>query len=206
MTRKGTTGRWYQKQVSDPFVKAREKQGLRSRAAFKLTELIDRDRLLRPGAVVLDLGASPGGWSQIAAPAVGAKGLVVAVDVLPMTHLAGVDFILGDCREASTIEAVTAALGGRAVDLVLSDMAPNLTGIRDTDEARSLELAETALDACAQFLKPGGALLMKLFQHADTERFLRDLRIRFERIARRKPAASRPESREFYVVATGFKG
>ena len=206
MTRKGTSSRWYQRQVSDPFVKAREQQGLRSRAAFKLTELIERDRLLRPGGVVLDLGASPGGWSQVAAPAVGPRGLVVAVDLLPMTPLPGVQFILGDCREEAIIEAVAAGLGGRSADLVLSDMAPNLTGIGSVDEARSLELVAVAFDACQRFLKPGGTLLVKAFQHDDTERFLRDQRTRFEKITRRKPAASRRESREFYVVAAGFKG
>lgn len=206
MTRKGTSSRWYQRQVSDPFVKAREQQGLRSRAAFKLTELIERDRLLRPGGVVLDLGASPGGWSQVAAPAVGPRGLVVAVDLLPMTPLPGVQFILGDCREATVIEAVATSLGDRAVDLVLSDMAPNLSGIRSADEARSLELMEVAFDACQRFLKPGGTLLVKAFQHEDTERFLRAQRNVFEKMARRKPAASRRESREFYVVASGFRG
>ena len=206
MSRKGTSSRWYQRQVSDPFVKAREQQGLRSRAAFKLTELIERDHLLRPGGVVLDLGATPGGWSQVAAPAVGPRGLVVAVDVLPMTPLAGVHFILGDCREEATIEAVAESLAGRAVDLVLSDMAPNLSGIRSADEARSLELVGVAFDACQRFLRRGGTLLVKAFQHEDTERFLREQRNDFEKITRRKPAASRRESREFYVVAAGFKG
>lgn len=206
MSRKGTSSRWYQRQVSDPFVKAREQQGLRSRAAFKLTELIERDRLLRPGGVVLDLGASPGGWSQVAAPAVGPRGLVVAVDLLPMTPLSGVHFILGDCREEATIEAVADSLAGRPVDLVLSDMAPNLSGIRSADEARSLELVAIAFEACERFLRPGGAVLVKAFQHEDTERFLREQRTGFEKLVRRKPAASRRESREFYVVATGFKG
>ena len=206
MSRRGTSSRWYQRQVSDPFVKAREQQGLRSRAAFKLTELIERDRLLRPGGVVLDLGASPGGWSQVAAPAVGPRGLVVAVDLLPMTPLSGVHFIQGDCREEATIEAVADSLAGRPVDLVLSDMAPNLSGIRSVDEARSLELVGVAFDACQRFLRPGGTLLVKAFQHEDTERFLREQRNAFEKIVRRKPAASRRESREFYVVAAGFRG
>lgn len=206
MTRKGTSSRWYQRQASDPFVKARELQGLRSRAAFKLTELIERDRLLRPGGVVLDLGASPGGWSQVAAPAVGPRGLVLAVDLLPMTPLPGVQFILGDCRDDATIEAVCASLAGRPVDLVLSDMAPNLSGIRSADEARSLELVAVAFEACRRFLKPGGSLLVKAFQHEDTERFLREQRTGFEKLIRRKPAASRRESREFYVVASGFRG
>ena len=206
MSKRADSSRWYQKQVSDPFVKAREKQGLRSRAAFKLTELIDRDRLLRPGAVVLDLGATPGGWSQIVGAAVGAKGLVVAVDILPMTHLAGVKFLLGDCREPETMAQIAELLEGRQADLVLSDMAPNLTGIRDTDEARSVELAEVALETAQQFLKPGGSMLIKMFQHADSDRFVVALRKHFERINRRKPAASRQASRDFYVVAAGFRG
>ena len=154
----------------------------------------------------MDLGASPGGWSQVAAPAVGPRGLVVAVDLLPMIPLPGVHFILGDCREDAIIEAVAASLGARAADLVLSDMAPNLSGIRSADEARSLELVAVAFEACQRFLKPGGTLLVKAFQHEETERFLRGQRNAFEKIARRKPAASRRESREFYVVAAGFKG
>ncbi len=206
MSKRGSSSRWYQTQVSDPFVKAREKQGLRSRAAFKLTELLDRDRLLRPGGVVLDLGSSPGGWSQVVGPAVGAKGLVVAVDILPMTPLSGVKFLLGDCREEETLARIAELLEARRVDLVLSDMAPNLTGIRDTDEARSVELAEVALETAHRFLKPGGSLLIKMFQHADSDRFLLGIRKQFERINRRKPAASRQASREFYVVAGGFRG
>ena len=206
MSKRGSSSRWYQKQVSDPFVKEREKQGMRSRAAFKLTELLDRDRLLRPGGVVLDLGASPGGWSQVVGPVAGAKGLVVAVDVLPMTPLTGVKFLLGDCREEETMARIAELLENRQVDLVLSDMAPNLTGIRDTDEARSVELAEVALDAAFRFLRPGGSLLIKMFQHADSDRFLLGIRKHFERINRRKPAASRQASREFYVVAGGFRG
>ncbi|MSQ67076.1 MAG: RlmE family RNA methyltransferase [Gammaproteobacteria bacterium] len=206
MSRRGSSSRWYQTQISDPFVKERERQGLRSRAAFKLTELIARDRLLRPSGVVLDLGAAPGGWSQIAAPLVGAAGLVVAVDLLPMTGLAGVQFILGDCRDPETLVRIGVALQGRPVDLVLSDMAPNLSGIRAVDEARSVELAETAWEAAQVFLKVGGSLVLKMFQHQDSERFLLEIRKRFSRMNRRKPAASRSGSREFYVVAGGLKG
>jgi 23S rRNA (uridine2552-2'-O)-methyltransferase len=206
MSRRGSSSRWYQTQISDPFVKERERQGLRSRSAFKLTELLERDRLLRPGGVVLDLGATPGGWSQIVGPLVGARGLVIAVDILPMTALAGVQFILGDCREPETLASIGAALKNRQVDLVLSDMAPNLSGIRDVDEARSVELAETAWEAAQMFLKVGGSLVLKMFQHQDSELFLLEIRKRFMRINRRKPAASRSGSREFYVVAGGLKG
>ena len=206
MSRRGSSSRWYQTQISDPFVKERERQGLRSRAAFKLTELLERDRLLRPGGVVLDLGATPGGWAQIVGSLVGARGLVIAVDILPMTALAGVQFILGDCREPETLESIAAALKSRQVDLVLSDMSPNLSGIRDVDEARSVELAETAWETAQMFLKVGGSLVLKMFQHQDSELFLLKIRKRFMRINRRKPAASRSGSREFYVVAGGLKG
>lgn len=206
MSRRSSSSRWYQTQASDPYVKQREKLGLRSRAAFKLTELLEKDRLLRPGAVVLDLGASPGGWSQVAVQAVGAHGLVVAVDILPMEPMRDVRFLLGDCREPAMVEQIREVLAGRPVDLVLSDMAPNLTGIRDVDEARSVELAEVAWDAAQNFLRPGGTMLIKMFQHNDSERFLRGIRTRFERLNRRKPAASRRASTEFYVVAGGYKG
>ncbi len=206
MSRRGSSSRWYQTQISDPFVKERERQGLRSRAAFKLTELLERDRLLRPGGVVLDLGATPGGWSQIVGSLVGARGLVIAVDILPMTALAGVQFILGDCREPETLASIAAALKSRQVDLVLSDMSPNLSGIRDVDEARSVELAERAWETAQMFLKVGGSLVLKMFQHQDSELFLLEIRKRFMRINRRKPTASRSGSREFYVVAGGLKG
>jgi len=206
MSRRSSSSRWYQTQASDPYVKQREKLGLRSRAAFKLTELLEKDRLLRPGAVVLDLGASPGGWSQVAIQAVGAHGLVVAVDILPMEPMRDVRFLLGDCREPAMVDQIREVLAGRPVDLVLSDMAPNLTGIRDVDEARSVELAEVAWDAAQDFLRPGGTMLIKMFQHNDSERFLRGIRTRFERLNRRKPAASRRASTEFYVVAGGYKG
>jgi len=206
MSRRSSSSRWYQTQASDPYVKQREKLGLRSRAAFKLTELLEKDRLLKPGATVLDLGASPGGWSQVAARLVGVHGLVVAVDILPMEPMRDVRFLLGDCREPAVVERIRETLEGRPVDLVLSDMAPNLTGIRDVDEARSVELAEFAFEAAQNFLRPGGTMLLKMFQHNDSEQFLRGIRARFERITRRKPAASRKGSAEFYVVAGGYKG
>lgn len=206
MSRRSSSSRWYQTQSSDPFVKRREALGLRSRAAFKLTELLEKDRLLRPGATVLDLGASPGGWSQIAAGVVGDKGLVIAVDILPMHPIAGVRFVPGDSRDPAVVEEVRRLLGDRRVDLVLSDMAPNLTGIRDVDEARSVELAEVAWEATQNFLRPGGTMLLKMFQNTESERFLKEIRSGFERLARRKPAASRRASAEFYVVASGYKG
>lgn len=204
MSRRSSSHRWFQTQASDPFVKQREKAGLRSRAAFKLEELLIRDRLLKPGQTVLDLGAAPGGWSQIVAPLVGPKGMVLAVDILPMAPLKGVRFLQGDVTEAATRARLGEILAGRAVDLVISDMAPNLTGIRSVDEARSVGLAEEVLALAQNFLRPGGTMVMKLFQHNDTEVFLRSLKPRFATLARRKPAASRSQSREFYLVASGF--
>ncbi len=205
MSKRSSSHRWFQTQASDPFVKLREKAGLRSRAAFKLQEILARDRLCRSGHVVLDLGSSPGGWSQLVAPMVGPAGKVVAVDMLPMAELAGVRFILGDATEDDVLSEIQNALEGRQVDLVLSDMAPNLTGIRSVDEARSVSLAELALQVSQNLLRTGGSMLIKLFQHNDTEQFIREARAQFTTLSRRKPAASRSQSREFYLVASGFR-
>ena len=205
MSRRSSSSRWYRTQSTDPFVQKREQAGLRSRAAFKLQEILDRDRLLRPGQVVLDLGAAPGGWSQVVAPRLGPQGRLVAVDILPMDPIAGVVFIRGDATEDAVVEQIREALEGRAVDLVISDMAPNLTGIRPVDEARSVVLAEQVLHIAKNFLRHGGTMVMKLFQHNDTEVFIREARRSFATLSRRKPAASRNQSREFYVVASGFQ-
>lgn len=205
MSKRASSRRWFKTQSSDPFVRQREQQGLRSRAAFKLQEILGRDRLCRPGHTVLDLGASPGGWSQIAAPLVGTAGKVVAVDILPMPPIAGVTFVLGDATAEDTVARLAAALENRPVDLVLSDMAPNLTGIRAVDEARSVELATQVLALSQNFLRVGGTMVVKLFQHNDTEVFIRDLKQHFGTLNRRKPAASRAQSREFYLVAGGFR-
>ncbi len=205
MSRRASSSQWYKTQSTDPYVKRRDQAGFRSRSAFKLQELLSRDKLCRSGQVVLDLGATPGGWSQIVAPVVGAAGLVVAVDILQMAPITGVEFILGDATEALVVAEIENRLGGRRVDLVLSDMSPNLTGIRSVDEARSLVLAEQALYVGQNFLVKGGAMLIKLFQHNDTELFIRTLKGRFTELNRRKPAASRSQSREFYLVASGFR-
>ncbi|MGD9602964.1 MAG: RlmE family RNA methyltransferase [Gammaproteobacteria bacterium] len=205
MSRRASSHRWYRTQSTDPFVKRREQAGLRSRAAFKLEELLTRERLCRPGQVVLDFGSAPGGWSQVVAPRVGAEGLVVAVDILPMDPLPGVTFVQGDATDDAVLDEIRIALGGRAVDLVLSDMSPNLTGIRSVDEARSVGLAEQVLEFAQNFLTTGGTMLMKLFQHNDTEALIRRIRTEFRQVNRRKPAASRSQSREFYLVAGGFQ-
>lgn len=205
MSRRSSTKRWLQIQSRDPFVKQRDAAGYRSRAAFKLKEILERDRLLKPGDRVLDLGGSPGGWSQVAKDVVGTKGKVVAVDLLPMEPLAGVEFIRGDSGDPDVIEAIKIALDREPVDLVLSDMAPNLSGVRHADEARSIALAAVAIEAAENFLKPEGTILIKMFQHGDTEKFIAGLRPRCRAILRRKPRASRDKSPEFYIVVRGFK-
>ncbi len=192
-----------QEHVSDAFVKEAKSRGYRSRAAFKLMALDEKDRLLRPGMTVVDLGAAPGGWSQVAAERVGHRGRVVALDRLPMDPIAGVHFIQGDFTETVVLEALEAAIGGAPVDLVLSDMAPDLSGVRSVDQARSIYLLELALDLAETVLKSEGALVVKAFQGEGFDDFLRRLRRGFQRVAVRKPPASRPRSRELYLVAKG---
>ena len=202
--RRSTSKNWLQRQAADPYVKQRNAAGYRSRAAFKLKEILARDRLLKPGASVLDLGASPGGWTQVAVATVGRKGKVVGVDILPMEPVSGAHFIEGDCREAETLHQITAYFGKRPIDLVISDIAPNITGIRDVDEAHFLELADFVYDIATQLLMPGGAMVIKLFQFPGTDDYVRNLAKSFASITRRKPQSSRKTSREFYVVAQGF--
>lgn len=204
MKRRGSSQRWRERQQRDPYVKGRDREGLRSRAAFKLQELDGRDRLLKSGMRVVDLGASPGGWTQHAVSAVGERGTVVAVDVLNMEAIPGSIFIRGDCREPAVMKAVEQALGGQGAQLVMSDMAPNITGIAVTDEAAAEVLWATTLDFVRALLQPEGALLMKLFEYPATEDLLAEIRENFAHVARRKPPASRARSREFYVVARGY--
>jgi len=204
-TRRSKTKQWVRRQAADTYVKQRHASGFRSRAAFKLKEILARDRLLRKGATVVDFGASPGGWSQVAAQSVGHTGRVVAVDLLPMEPLADVCFIEGDAREGETLERIREAVGDRQVDLVISDIAPNITGIRDLDEANFLELAESVRAFVQEVLSGNGAFVIKLFQFPGTDAYVRDLKEIFSSVARRKPDSSRKASREFYVVATGFK-
>lgn len=205
MARTKSSARWLKEHFGDPYVRRAQAEGLRSRATFKLDELLERDRLLKPGMTVVDLGAAPGGWSQLLQARLGAAGRVVAVDILPMRGIGGVEFIQGDFRE----EAVLAALQGRLhetrVDLVLSDMAPNISGVGVADQARSMHLAELALDFARNWLKPGGSFLVKLFQGTGFDDYLRDLRADFARVTLRKPKASRARSREVYALATGWR-
>jgi 23S rRNA (uridine2552-2'-O)-methyltransferase len=190
-----------QRHVADPYVRRAQALGYRSRAAFKLIEIDARDRLFAPGQTVVDLGAAPGGWSQVAAERVGAAGRVVAMDVLDVPPAPGVTFIRGDFTAEPAVRALEAALGGRPVDLVLSDLSPNLSGVDTTDQARAAALAERAVEFAAAHLRPGGTLLLKTFQGAGFPALLAAVRARFERVASRKPGASRSGSREMYLLA-----
>ncbi len=206
MARSKSSARWLKEHFGDAYVKRAKAEGWRSRAAFKLDELLDRDRLLKPGMVVVDLGAAPGGWSQLVRQRLGDKGRVFALDILPMQGLGGVEFIQGDFREDEVFDAMMARLKGAPVDLVLSDMAPNISGIEVADQARAMHLAELAADFAHKCLKPEGSLLVKLFQGRGFDEYLRDLRGGFARVTLRKPQASRARSREVYALAAGWKG
>jgi 23S rRNA (uridine2552-2'-O)-methyltransferase len=203
--RSRSSNRWLQEHFADPFVQRAQRAGLRSRAVFKLEEIDRREKLLRAGAVCLDLGAAPGAWSQYAASRVGRRGHVVATDILPMPELAGVEFLQGDLRQPQVFERVQARLPEGRVDVVLSDMAPNLSGIDVTDQARSLELAELALEMAARVLKPGGDALIKVFQGDGFPELVRSARARFTSVKVLKPAASRSRSPETYLLARLFR-
>jgi 23S rRNA (uridine2552-2'-O)-methyltransferase len=196
---------WMQEHVADSYVKRARAEGMRSRASYKLEQITGRDRLLAPGMLVVDLGAAPGGWSQVAARGIAPGGRVIALDSLEMRGLAGVTVIRGDFRDADAVEALELALAGSKADLVLSDMAPNLSGIPATDQARALELAELARDFASKHLKPQGNFLVKAFQGAGFEDFVKSLRRQFRTVAVRKPEASRSRSREVYVLAKGLR-
>lgn len=202
MTRSKSSQRWLREHFSDRFVKKAQAEGLRSRAAFKLEELLQRDALLKPGMVVVDLGAAPGGWSQLVRRELGDHGRVIALDILEMPSLAGVEFILGDFRDPEPLAALETTLAGEPVDLVLSDMAPNMSGMDAVDQPRSMYLAELARDFADQHLRPGGSFLIKLFQGAGFDEYVRDLRTRYGRVKVRKPEASRSRSPEVYAVST----
>ena len=186
--------------VNDPYVQRAQKEGYRSRAAYKLLEIDERDHLLKPGMVVVDLGATPGGWSQIAAAKVGQAGKVIALDLLPLHPLHGVEFILGDFREDGVLAQLEERLGGRQVGLVISDMSPNISGIGVADQARAMHLAELALDFSVRHLKPNGAFLIKLFQGTGFEDYVKLMRSHFARVVTRKPKASRDRSSELYLL------
>jgi 23S rRNA (uridine2552-2'-O)-methyltransferase len=197
---------WLKEHRDDPYVQQAQREGYRSRACYKLLELQERDRLLRPGMTVLDLGSAPGGWSQVAVAAVGDRGRVVASDILPMDSVAGVEFIQGDFTEDAVFEKLLGVLDGTAVDVVISDMAPNMSGMSAVDQPRAMHLVELALDMAGQVLAPGGAFVAKVFHGEGFDELIRETRRIFTRVLTRKPKASRPRSREVYLVATGFRG
>jgi len=203
MSRSKSSQRWLREHFSDPYVKKAQAEGLRSRAAYKLEELIERDRLLKPGMVVVDLGAAPGGWSQYVRQALGDGGRVLALDILEMPPLAGVEFLHGDFREEAVLSQLETLLDGQRVDLVLSDMAPNFSGVDAVDLPRAMHLAELAMEFADAHLRPGGAFLIKLFQGVGFDDYVRQLRRRYEKVAIRKPAASRKRSPEVYALAQG---
>ncbi len=207
-TRSKSSQRWLKEHFSDPFVKKAQAEGLRSRAAYKLEELVERDRLLKPGMVVVDLGAAPGGWSQWLRQALGSidkanPGRVIALDILEMPTLAGVEFLHGDFREEGVLSMLEATLEGQPVDLVLSDMAPNMSGVDVVDQARLMHLAELAMEFADRHLRVDGSFLIKLFQGVGFDDYVRELRRRYAKVVIRKPEASRKRSAEVYALAQG---
>ena len=201
-----TSKQWMREHVNDPFVQLAQKEGYRSRAAYKLLEIDAKDHLFKSGTVVVDLGATPGGWSQVAAARVGRGGKVIALDLLPLDPLSGVAFILGDFREEGVLKQLEALLENKPVGLVISDMAPNISGVVSADQARAMHLAELAMEFALEHLKPDGSFLVKVFQGAGFEDFLKLMRSRFAKVVSRKPKASRDRSSEVYLLGSGKLG
>ena len=191
MARSKSSHRWLQEHVNDPYVKQAQKDGYRSRSSYKLIELNDKDRLIRPGMLIMDLGSAPGGWSQVAGKLVGEKGRVLATDILPMEPVKNVDFIQGDFTDEAVFNRILEALNGAKPDLIISDIAPNITGIDSADQGTSIYLVELALDMVRRVLKPKGNFVVKVFQGSGSDAYLKDVRTSFEKVSVRKPAASR---------------
>jgi len=206
MARSKSSARWLREHFTDEYVKRAQQDGYRCRAVYKLLEIQEKDHLLRPGLTVVDLGASPGGWSQLATRLVGGTGRVLALDILPMEPLAGVEFIEGDFRESAVLDHLLTVLAGRVVDVVLSDMAPNTSGVKAVDQPSVMYLAELALDFACRRLRPGGSFLVKTFQGEGFDDFLRAVRTAFTTVAPRKPRASRARSAEQYLLARNYRG
>ena len=206
MARSKSSSRWLQEHFNDHYVKESQKDGYRSRASYKLLELQAKDRLILPGMRVIDLGAAPGGWSQVAAELVGDTGFVLASDILLMDSIAGVEFLQGDFTEDAVFARLLEMLGEQKADLVISDMAPNMSGISGVDQPRAMHLVELALDMAEKTLRPGGSFACKLFQGEGSDQWTKLCRQFFEKITIRKPDASRARSREVYLVGRGFKG
>ena len=206
MSKSKSSKNWLKEHEDDAWVKKSRAEGYRSRASYKLLEIQKSDRLIRPGMTLVDLGCAPGGWSQVAASLVGSQGRVIASDILAMDPVPGVDFVQGDFTEEACFREILALVpGDRGVDLVISDMAPNLSGMAAIDQPRSMHLIELALDFARTTLKPGGALLTKVFQGEGFEALLRDMRSEFTQVVNRKPDASRSRSKELYLLAKGYK-
>ena len=203
-TRSKSSQKWLQEHNRDHYVKQAQQDGYRSRASYKLLEINQKDRLLYPGLVVVDLGAAPGGWSQVAAKLVGPKGKVIASDILNMDSIVDVNFILGDFTDPVVLQRILGSLEKGLVDLVISDMAPNMSGMKGIDQPKVMYLVELALDLATQVLKPGGNFVVKVFHGEGFDQFMLELKKRFKRVTVRKPDASRPRSREVYVVAKDF--
>lgn len=204
MARSKSSHKWLREHFDDEYVKKAQQEGYRSRAVYKLKEIQEKDHVLRPSMKVVDLGAAPGGWSQVAVKLVGRTGRVVASDILPIDPIDNVEFVLGDFREEAVLNELLTLLGNEKADLVLSDMAPNMSGVDAVDQPRAIYLCELALEMAQQVLKPGGSFLVKLFQGDGSDKFLKELRQHFKTVKIRKPSASRPRSREVYVLGQGF--
>ena len=204
MTRSKSSKNWLKEHFSDQYVKQSQEDGYRSRACYKLIELDKKDKLLRKGMTVVDLGAAPGGWSQVSAERIGDQGLVIASDILPMDPIAGVEFIQGDFTDELVLEEILKKVGDRRVDLVISDMAPNMSGMIDIDQPKAMYLVELAFDLARQVLAPGGVCVAKVFQGEGFDTLMKDLRKEYNSLVSRKPDASRARSREVYWVAKGF--
>lgn len=206
MARSKTSQNWLREHFNDPYVKMAQKDGYRSRASYKLLEIQEKDRILRPGNIVVDLGAAPGGWSQVTSRVIGDKGRLIASDILEMDSIPDVTFIQGDFTEAQVLAQILEAVGNQPVDLVISDMAPNMSGVRMADQARAMYLCELALDLASQVLRPGGDFLIKIFQGEGFDLYHKQVRTLFDKVQMRKPLSSRDRSREQYLLARGFRG
>lgn len=203
MKRSKSSRRWLDRHVNDEFVKQAQRDGYRSRAAYKLLEINERDRLIRPGLSIVDLGAAPGGWCQVARRLMGSKGQIIGLDLLQIEPIEGVDLIQGDFTENQVLDTLQQRLGGGGVDLLLSDMAPNVTGLNSVDQPRAMYLCELAVDFARNQLRMGGSMVIKVFQGEGFDPLIRDMRRLFGKVVTRKPRASRPQSREVYLVGTG---
>ena len=204
--RSKSSANWLREHFNDPFVKQAQKDGYRSRASYKLLEIQEKDRLIRPGMSVIDLGAAPGGWSQVTSRLIGGQGRLIASDILEMDSIPDVTFIQGDFTEDAVLQQILAAVGDSHVDLVISDMAPNMSGTPEVDMPRAMFLCELALDLATRVLKPGGDFLIKIFQGEGVDMYLKDVRTKFDKVQMRKPSSSRDRSREQYLLGKGFKG